>query len=124
VSAANQISLIGTTERLGHARGRLQECSPKGERAGESESNAPSQLGLAEKNQKSIKLACRVFVFALPHSRREYLPCSFVYIRVHPGNLIRLFPLPYPSGQPAVDPSRTCPSARLWFYIILFCGTM
>jgi hypothetical protein len=72
VSAANQISQIGTV--------------------------APSQLGLAEKNQKSIKLACRFFVFALPHSRRECLPCSFLYIRVHPGNQ--------------------------WFYIILFCGTM
>jgi hypothetical protein len=31
----------------------------------------PSELGLAEKKQKSGKPACRVFVFALPHSPRE-----------------------------------------------------
>ncbi len=31
----------------------------------------PSKLGLAEKNRKSGKPACRVFVFALPHSRSE-----------------------------------------------------
>jgi hypothetical protein len=38
---------------------------------GASKANDPSKLGLAEKKQKSIKLACRVFVFALRHSRRE-----------------------------------------------------
>jgi hypothetical protein len=31
----------------------------------------PSSVGLAEKNQKPGKPACRVFVFVLPHSRRE-----------------------------------------------------
>jgi hypothetical protein len=42
----------------------------------------------------------------------------FGLIRVHPGNLIQSIPLPYPSGQPAVAPSRTCHGARLWFYVI------
>jgi hypothetical protein len=37
----------------------------------------PSSVGLAEKKQKMGKPACRVFVFILPHSRRE---CS----RAHP----------------------------------------
>jgi len=37
-----------------------------------------SQLELAEKKQKSIKLACRVFVFALPHSHRE-CTCADVF---------------------------------------------
>ncbi len=60
---------MATTERLGHARGRLHECSPKGERAGASESNDPSKLGLAAIKQKSGKPACRVF--SLPHSHRE-----------------------------------------------------
>jgi hypothetical protein len=31
----------------------------------------PSSLGLVEKKLKTGKPACRVFVFVLPHSRRE-----------------------------------------------------
>jgi hypothetical protein len=55
------------------------------------------------------------------------LPCSFLFIRVHLGNLIQSIlselysspsrkPLPYPSGQPGVAPSRTCHGARLWLF--------
>jgi len=32
----------------------------------------PSKLGLAEKQQKSGKPACRIFVSALPHSRPSF----------------------------------------------------
>jgi hypothetical protein len=31
----------------------------------------PCKQGLAEKKHKPIKPACRIFVFALPHSQRE-----------------------------------------------------
>jgi hypothetical protein len=41
----------------------------------------PSELGLAEKKQKSGKPACRVFVFALPHSQRE-CTCAHFFISV------------------------------------------
>ena len=40
----------------------------------------PSKLGLAEKKQKSGKPACRVFLFALPHSRRE-CPVPLIFLR-------------------------------------------
>jgi hypothetical protein len=48
----------------------------------------PSSVGLAEKKQKSGKPACRVFVFVLPHSRRECSRARFfvsVFIRVISG---------------------------------------
>jgi len=50
-----KVRATGTTECLGHVRGRLPECSPKGERAGASESNDPIKLGLAEKTEKPEK---------------------------------------------------------------------
>jgi hypothetical protein len=50
-----KVPATGTTECLGHVRARLHECSPKGERAGASESNDPSKLGLAEKTEKPEK---------------------------------------------------------------------
>jgi hypothetical protein len=51
----------------------------------------PSELGLAEKKQKSGKPACRVFVFALPHSRRECTRSHLfisVFIRVISGFIL------------------------------------
>jgi hypothetical protein len=55
----------------------------------------PIKLGLAEKKQKSGKLACSVFVFVLPHSRRECTRAHFfisVLIRVISG-FILFFPV-------------------------------
>jgi hypothetical protein len=52
------------------------------------DSDDPSKLGLAEKSKKTGKPACRVFVFALPHSRRECTRACFsasVLIRVISG---------------------------------------
>ena len=86
VSAANQISQMGTTERLGAMLEEAHRRWPeRRSEQGVSKANDPSQLGLAEKKQKSRKPACRVFVFALPHSRRECIRAHFfisVFIRV------------------------------------------
>jgi hypothetical protein len=57
---------MGTTERLGHARGRLQECSPTGERAGASESNDPINLGLAEKSKNLASLLAEFLFYPAP----------------------------------------------------------
>ena len=56
---------------------REEDCMNAARRVRERErgSQIIGKLGLAEKNQKSGKPACRVFVFALPHSRREFPPC-------------------------------------------------
>jgi hypothetical protein len=56
---------------------REEDCMNAARRARgrERASQIIGKLGLAEKNQKSGKPACRVFVFALAHSRREFPSC-------------------------------------------------
>jgi hypothetical protein len=53
-----------------------------------SKANDPSKLGLAEKKQKSIKLACRVFALSCPIRAANALRANFlvsVFIRVISG---------------------------------------
>ena len=76
---------MGTTERLGHVRGRLHECSPKGERAGASESNDPIKLGLAEKSKNLASLLAEFLFYPAPFAQRMHA-CPFLHIRVHPSN--------------------------------------
>ena len=80
----SQISQMGTTERLGYAQGRLHECSPKGERAGESESNDPSKLGLVEKSEHRSSLLAEFLFLPCPiRDANAPVPAS---IRVYPCN--------------------------------------
>jgi hypothetical protein len=78
----------------------------------------PSQLGLAKKSKNFASLLAEFLFYPAPFAQRMH-SCPILHIRVHQGNLIKSIPLPYPSGQPSVDPSRTCPGARLWFYSFL-----
>ena len=99
---------------------RLEKNSPRISQMGTDDS---IKMGLAEKSKNLASLLAEFLFYPAPFAQRMH-SCPFLHIRVHPGHLIQSIPVPHPSGQPAVDPSRTCHGARLWFYIIFSCSMM
>jgi hypothetical protein len=80
-----------------------------------------------QKKAKIGQARLQSFCFCPAPFAPRMLPCPFLLIRVHLVNLIQSIlselysspsrkPLPYPSGQPGVAPSRTCHGARLWLF--------
>jgi hypothetical protein len=73
-----------------------------------------------QKRSKNRASLLAEFLFCPAPFAPRMLPSPFFFIRVNTGNLIQSIPLPYPSGQPAVAPSRTCHGARLLLFIIFY----